>query len=376
MRVEPATLAVMEEASGVSVVVDPFVPPARLGALLIAHRSQGGLGIAEMAARSHGMFSSTFLANAERGLVLLDDQLIGQLVGLYQVDSGPVVPQRSELVLDIDHQRLVVGDQAVPITSLHVDEVLKRYVSLIYTLRGLQPGSEFVLRDADLDVLARSLGATRSAIRHEITALVSAPESVQRARRVRTRTMVLAAGALVGVTALGSLVLVRAQGPNSGPVAANQTRALLSVTGLAAEVGQRAEATVDFDFRAALPSWEIGYGTHHPDFLGVTYSAEKTITVHVAPGASVESVAGVLMHEVGHALDLERLDDSQRAEWITLRNMPAAWWPGDGLSDFAVGAGDFAEAVAAYTTGSPSRSVYGEFTPEQLAFVARIVNGG
>ncbi len=53
--------------------------------------------------------------------------------------------------------------------------------------------------------------------------------------------------------------------------------------------------------------------------------------------------------------------------------MPATWWPGNGLSDFAVGAGDFAEAVSAFTTGSPSSSVYGEFTDEQLAFVADIL---
>ena len=53
--------------------------------------------------------------------------------------------------------------------------------------------------------------------------------------------------------------------------------------------------------------------------------------------------------------------------------MPSTWWTGEGLSDFAVGAGDFAEAVSAFTTGSPSHSVYGEFTDEQLAFVGSVL---
>ena len=80
-----------------------------------------------------------------------------------------------------------------------------------------------------------------------------------------------------------------------------------------------------------------------------------------------------LIHEVGRAIDLEKWPDDRRAEWGDLRNWPSTWWRGKGFNDFAVGAGDFAEAVSAFTTGSPSSSGDGEFTDAQFAFVAAIL---
>jgi len=132
--------------------------------------------------------------------------------------------------------------------------------------------------------------------------------------------------------------------------------------------GAAAEALVSYDFRSALPGWTISYEGDSGHYHGLTNSVEKTIVVFVEPTDTPYTIAEVLMHEVGHAIDLEYLDDSARRQWIELRNMPSVWWAGDGLSDFAVGAGDFAEAIAAVTTGSSSNSVYAEFTAEQLAF--------
>lgn len=365
-------LALMTEASWVPVRVDPLVPPARLGALMVERRTQRGLDLAEMSQLSNGMFSPAYLENAERGRVSLDDAIVEHLVGLYEVNAGPVVPQRSELILDLDRGELSVGPNAVPIESLHADDVLERYVSLIYLLRDIQPGADLVLRDGDLDVLAAALGYTSTDVRIGVKQLIAAPDSVQRAKKVGSGTMVAAAGFLVGITAIGALVLV-GTGNASDPSEVLGTQQTLVTSGFPAEIGAAAEATVDFDFRSALTGWQIGYADDHPDFLGVTLSASNTITVHVEPDATANSVAAVLMHEVGHAIDLERMNDDQRAEWIELRGMPSTWWPGNGLSDFAVGAGDFAEAVSAYTTGSPSSSVYGEFTEEQLQFVADIL---
>lgn len=365
-------LVLMNQAGWVAVAVDPLVPPARLGALMVERRTEQGLGLVDMAKRSNGMFTPTYLENVERGRVSLDDRIVEHLVGLYQVEAGPVVPQRSELILDLDRHELGVGDQKVSVDSLHADDVLERYVSLIYLLRGAQQGTDLMLRDRDLEVLATALGYSQADVRREVSSLIAAPDSVQRAKKVRTGTIVAAAGILVGLTVVGTLVLVR--GSNNQP---NQvlgaTQTTLVTEGRPAEVGAAAEATIDYDFRSVLTGWQIGYADDHPDFLGVTLSADKSITVHVARDASAENVAAVLMHEVGHAIDLEMLDDAQRAEWAEMRSMPLTWWPGDGLSDFAVGAGDFAEAVSALTTGSPSSSVYGEFTQEQLDFVADIL---
>lgn len=367
----------MMEATWVPVAVDPLVPPGRLAALLVEHRVAQGLDIVDMARRSNGMFTPRYLENAERGRVALDDRVIGHLVGLYEVDSGPVIPQRSQLMLDIDQQQLIVGDAAVGFDSLHVDDVLSRYLWLVYRLRGLDPGSELVLRDRDLDLLAQTLGVSEAELRRDIRGLIEAPDSVRHAKSVARSRIVAVAGALVGLSALGALVIVGLPG-NDDPteVLGAQQSALetdLAGTDFAVQLGAAAEETIDFDFRAALPEWEFVYAPDHPDFLGVTRSDDKSITVHVESDATVDIVAAVLMHEVGHALDLERLDDNDRAAWIGLRDIPATWWPGNGLSDFAVGAGDFAEAVSAYTTGSASSSVYGEFTARQLRFVADVL---
>ena len=362
----------MTEATWVPVAVDPLVPPARLGALMVQRRTAEGIDVVEMAKRSNGMFTPSYLENAERGRVALDERIVGHLVGLYEVNAGPVVPQRNELVLDIDRQQLSVGDTAVAFDSLHAEDVLQRYVSLIYVLRGIKPGSELVLRDRDLDVLSSSLGYTESDLRREIHGLIAAPDSVQQAKAVGRAKMIAAAGVLVGLTAVGTLVLVGLPS-NDAPNEVLGEQQTLITAGFPADIGAAAEATVDFDFRAALPNWQIGYADDHPDFLGVTRSEAKSIIVHVEPDATVDGVAAVLMHEVGHALDLERLSDADRSTWIELRDMPPTWWPGNGLSDFAVGAGDFAEAVSALTTGSASSSIYGDFTEEQLAFVADVL---
>jgi len=325
-----------------------------------------------MARRSNGMFTPSYLENVERGRVSLDDGIIEHLVGLYEVDARPVVPQRSELIVDIDRQQLKVGATAISFDSLRAKDVLERYVSMIYVLRGQEPGSDLVLRDRDLGVLSSSLGYTESDLRLEIQGLIAAPDSVRRAQAISKRKIVLAAGVLVGLTAVGSLVLVGGMS-NDAPTEVLGTQQTVLSSSFPTELGAAAEATIAFDFRSVLPDWQIEYADDHPDFLGVTHSHDKSIVVHVEPGASVDVVAAVLMHEVGHAIDLEQLSDDQRAEWIELRNMPSTWWPGNGLNDFAVGAGDFAEAVSAFTTGSPSSSVYGEFTDAQFAFVAAIL---
>lgn len=373
------------------------------------------------------MFSPSYLEAIERGRIPLDEDVVDRIVDLYEVESGPVLPGRSKLLLDLEQQRLHVGSSSISFDSPTADALLERYVSLLYLLRDTTPGKRLTLRDDDLNVLGESLGRNESRLRDELLAIMASNETVDRTARLARRKAVLGAGLLVGATAVGSLVIVTQTLPESLSSNLDEPAALLAVPveasiassvepvlptplaksvrlpgvpamsdapGLIAvapqgaadvggsftaeassaeDLGARAEALVDYDFRSALPAWQFEFAGDNEEWHGVTNSVTKTITIYVESESTAESVGSVLMHEIGHAIDIEFLSDDQRREWVGLRNMPATWWTGDGLSDFAVGAGDFAEAVAAFTMGSPSQSVYGEFTAAQMAFVEAVL---
>lgn len=85
-----------------------------------------------------------------------------------------------------------------------------------------------------------------------------------------------------------------------------------------------------------------------------TDRAARTITVHVAPGEPTHLVAHDLAHELGHALDDRALSHAERAAYLRRRGAPGArWWPGASFSDYATGAGDFAEVYALCHAASP-----------------------
>lgn len=472
----------------------PLVPPGRLAALLISRRVERGLDVVALSRSSRGAFSPSYLDAVERGAIDLDDQSLRAIIDLYELESGPIVPDRSRLLLDLDRGLVGVGDTALSLPSTTGRDVLERYVSLLYLLRGETPGKKLTLRDEDLEVLGHSLGSDQQALADQLFALMGERETEKRTSLLGKRTAVLGAGLLVGATAMGALVIVSAgdstdpvdsmsvakstlvsgTSGNSGasatlassptqpgvnqismtPVSVRGVRVVAEVgntttdaadaaiavtedveveppsdefpaesdeaptplptaqptaapavaatpvatavpaptvapvtavpTAFAtavpvvsaptssaatpAQIGAAAETLVSYDFRSVLPGWSISYAGDSGRYHGLTNSHHKTIVVYVEASDSPASVAEVLMHEVGHAIDLEYLTDSTRRSWIELRNMPSVWWAGDGLSDFAVGSGDFAEAVAAVTTGSTSNSVYGSFTAEQLSF--------
>ena len=77
------------------------------------------------------------------------------------------------------------------------------------------------------------------------------------------------------------------------------------------------------------------------------------ITLFLSGHEVPHRVAHDLAHEIGHAVDFERLTDADRRAYLARRGRAgAAWWP-DGASDYAVGAGDFAEVYALCHAASP-----------------------
>lgn len=114
--------------------------------------------------------------------------------------------------------------------------------------------------------------------------------------------------------------------------------------------------------RIGYPWQHLGYGItfHGRDerVRALTFPYESRIEVYVRPGDTVEGLAHVIAHEIGHAIDVELNDGDRRRSWLVDRGVSEdyPWWPGNGLNDFAVGAGDFAECFAAWDVGAESLS--------------------
>jgi hypothetical protein len=87
--------------------------------------------------------------------------------------------------------------------------------------------------------------------------------------------------------------------------------------------------------------------------LGLTYVEEEIIEIFVRDDQSMEMIAHVIAHEMGHAVDVTHLDGDSRRRWQDARGVgQAPWWPDSGATDFETGAGDFAESFAAWQVGS------------------------
>jgi len=347
-----------------------LVPPGRLGSLLIEHRNRHGLNVADLAVRTK-QFSARELEAAERGGADLDDTTVDALMQLYGVDLQTGTYGRSELIIDMTANTIGVGT-----TNLHFDGptrdlVLERYISLLYLLREQPPGSQLPLRDNDLDVLGSALDEQRQALVSDLHLIMGDRQTVERTRRMGRRRRVLQAGLLVGATMAGALIMV-------GDLIMADAGAAETAIEMPTQRGDVVTASLPVNLSHVLPGWSIDFDVANDGYGGMTYASSQRITVHVSPEWSDDQIAGVLMHEAGHAIDLEYLDDSTRRQWMDMRSIDTTWWTGDGVEDFTVGAGDFAEAVAAATASTDSRhesrSHFGDFTDDQLNFVRSILS--
>jgi Helix-turn-helix domain len=202
-----------------------IVPAWRLGALLRSAREASGRDEIDLAADSD-RFSADELRAIEQGELTLDDDEIDALVGLYGVERDVLVPDRHELVVDLDHLELAAAGhtQALAGTAPTAEEVLGTYLTLVYTLRAAEPGTPVRLRQADVDVLARALALAVPEVEQRLEGLMADPERVvlhQRSKLLRARVLVPAAGVLVALCIGGALVVsVRStdtQAPSSRP---------------------------------------------------------------------------------------------------------------------------------------------------------------
>lgn len=150
-----------------------------------------------------------------------------------------------------------------------------------------------------------------------------------------------------------------------------------SIPSTPAEVqGFEALEQIDFPWRDRLSGWTIEFHPERSGYFGLTNVTDKRIDIYVREGQSPELLTHVIAHELGHAFDVTYNDADDRDRWKAARQIEdASWWPDNAASDFATGAGDFAESFAYWQTGGTEfrSAIQNEPTPEQLAVLTDIV---
>jgi hypothetical protein len=158
----------------------------------------------------------------------------------------------------------------------------------------------------------------------------------------------LAAAAAAGVLLAGMLE-ASAGDPPAAPGAGFGARA---ATGATRALVKRAQALVDV--RPADLGYRLVVSGPRAGVRGQTDTTLRTITLYVDARDATHRVAHDLAHEIGHAYDARRLGAAQRSAWLRARGAPAAsWFPAQAGSDYASGAGDFAEVFARCHAASP-----------------------
>ncbi len=411
-----------------------IVPANRLGQLLAEARLREGTDLEELSARSD--FTVGELSDFEAGHRVLNDMIVQTITRLYSIDCGPIIPQRTELTIDLNENVMMAAGHALPLSSAAHDHVLERYLSLVYVLRNSEPGRAVPLRDEDVSILATSLAQKQEFVHEQLLRTMDAErDSVNGLFNwFKQRLWVPGAGAVVGAVSLGTLVMLSTDGSASAsettdlpdteanpdtdfsslgvarPISrvassgiattsSSTTRAEVqaevetvttsATVELAADVsaasairapetmGAEAEALLPFDWEPILPGWTIRYRGPDSEFRGLTYPYDKSIELFVRSDDTASSLAGILAHELGHAIDVTHLSDGERSEWSDTRSIEGhQWWPDAYASDFETGAGDFAEAFAYWAVQDPSSSqIAHEPTTSQLAALESLLEG-
>lgn len=139
--------------------------------------------------------------------------------------------------------------------------------------------------------------------------------------------------------------------------------------------GEAALAGIGYNWRGNLPGWTITFSPARDGVIGYTYTNEHRIEIFVRDNISDGLLRHVIAHEIGHAIDVSLNSSGDRERWQDARGIGGSpWWPGNGVSDYSTGAGDFAESFAAWQVGAGNfRSNLGSApSGDQIALLAEL----
>jgi transcriptional regulator with XRE-family HTH domain len=160
--------------------------PKDLGRQLRQVRRKQGLSRAEVA-RSAGL-TRRELAAYERGRIVIPESDLWCLAGSCGVDVNELMPDRTPLRIGSGLSSLAMGDSIRRLREPGEPEgLLREYLSMVYELRNLPPGSRIPLRESDLALLADALGGTPDTIEDRLVELIGA----SREEAARLRAMIL-----------------------------------------------------------------------------------------------------------------------------------------------------------------------------------------
>ncbi|MEZ5244429.1 MAG: helix-turn-helix transcriptional regulator [Acidimicrobiales bacterium] len=196
-----------------------LVPPRRLGALLRQARLAAGRELADLA--SGAGLSVVELDDVEHGRRDLDEPMLAALVDAYGIAGAGLVPERSQLVIDLDEGRIAVNRTDIDVDpSFGPDAILTRYLALVYRLRDLSVGTPLQLRDVDVDVLSVALSLAGDDVDARLRRLMNSGSDVAAdQRRIRRQLLLPLVGVVIAATGMGTLVLVADRdAPPAAPV--------------------------------------------------------------------------------------------------------------------------------------------------------------
>jgi Helix-turn-helix domain len=195
-----------------------LVPPARLGPFVEMARRQLGMSREEVAAASTGRLSVQDLTLLERGRLVCREPHLGALQDLLGLPFAHVVPNRTRLIIDPMQGRLVIGGNVAEVLpDATDDELLVRYLSLVYLCRRARPGTYVVPRADDVETLADVLDSPTARIRQQLARLPYEQKDVLRlcVRNASGRRLLPGLGLFVGVHRRGALVMVDPETPTT-----------------------------------------------------------------------------------------------------------------------------------------------------------------